>query len=475
MNLVPDLKKLCTAGAFFLLAALFAAEPADFPFYKDIDIPAKQTSGVSILDFTIDAEMYLELKDPNGLRIFAPDGSSCPFTYEWVMEQDAARTVQRRVNTSTRQFETLPDGSVRITVSANGNGDPVTGLAISTPAKDFDKKVKVFASDGTTLIAEGAFLDYSSRIDLRNDYIAFPEPVQSGDFVVVIENYTEIKDSPLSRVVQGDMNTTELYKVREEPKITGITLTCLGKSYELEKAETETPITILDRKLVKQPHGPSTTVVKFSNGFAPLGKLTVHSSDAFFSRPYRLYDDSGKLVSNGTVRHLESGFYRTSESARMINVGDRRTPSWTIEFDNGEYGELKDLTLTATGPVMRVRFLSGSPSSAASSATAIRDSETIETPEASGEQAFSSYRVYYGATGMPAPDNPFADMMRQNSTGTERAVCTLSPQHANPVFRTTSGAVRDWSVVYRILMGVAALAVMLILIRSVGHVEKIKD
>ena len=472
MNLVPDLKKLCAAGALFLSAAVLSAvEPADFPFYKDISVPARQTSGVAVYMFDIDAEMYLELKDMDGLRIFAPNGSSCPLLYDWVMVRDSTWTVQHKVNTSIRQFETLPDGSVRITVSASTGNDPVTALTISTPAKDFDKKVKVFAADGNTLVAEGAFLDYSSRIDLRNDSIAFSEPVRSGDFVVVIENYTEIKDSPLSRVVQGDTNITELHKVREEPKITGISLTCVGKSYEVEKKMTETPITILKQDIAKRPDGSSTTVVKFSNGFAPLGKLTVRSSDAFFSRPYRLYDDSGKLVANGTVRHLESGFYRTSESARMINVRDRRSPFWTIEFDNGEYGELKDLTLSATGPVMQVRFLSGNPFSS----TDVRSDETDKMSDASGELVFPSYRVYYGATGLPAPDNPFADMMRQNTTGSQQADCTLSPQQANPAFHATAGVSYDWGLVYKILMGAAALAVLLILIRSAGHIEKIKD
>ena len=471
MNLVPDLKKLCTAGAFFLLAAVSAAEPADFPFCKDIAVPARQTSGVAVYMFDIDAEMYLELKDMDSLRIFAPDGSSCPFLYEWVMVRDSTHSVQHKVNTSIRQFETLPDGSVRVTVSASTGNDPVTALTISTPAKDFDKKVKVFAADGTTLVAEGAFLDYSSRVDLRNDSIEFSEPVRSGDFVVVIENYTEIKDSPLSRVVQGDTNITELHKVREEPKITGISLTCIGKSYGLEKAMTETSITILKQDVVKRPDGTSTTVVKFSNGFVPLGKLTVQSSDAFFSRPYRLYDASGNLVANGTVRHMESGFYRTSESARMIDVRDRRSPSWTIEFDNGEYGEMKDLTLSGIGPVMQVRFLSGNPFSS----TDMRGDETDKTSEASGEQAFSTYRVYYGATGLPAPDNPFADMLRQETAGDEWAVCALSPQQANPAFRASSGGSHNWGLVYKILMGAAAFAVLLILIRSVGHVEKIKD
>ena len=78
MNLVPDLKKLCAAGAFFLLAALSAVEPADFPFYKDIDMPGNGPESIS--SFNIDAEMYRNLEDMNGFRIYAPDGTSCPFS-----------------------------------------------------------------------------------------------------------------------------------------------------------------------------------------------------------------------------------------------------------------------------------------------------------------------------------------------------------------------------------------------------------
>jgi len=464
MNLVPDLKKLCTAGAFFLLAALSAVEPADFPFYKDIEFLQKPPESISV--FNIDPEMYQNLEDMNSLRIYAPDGTSCPFLCSWAMSVDSARPVRRNVGASIERFETQSDGSVRITISAsNRSEDTVAGITIFTPAKDFDKKVRVFTADGNKLVAEGAFLDYSSRIDLRNDYIAFPEPVKDHAFVVVIENYTETRDSPLSRVVQGDTNIVEQFKIREEPKITGISLTCIGRNYELDKVRTETPVAILSQELRGK-----TTVVKFSTGFAPLGELKIRSADAFFSRPYRLYDASGSLIQYGSVRWLESGVYRTSESERIIKVQDRRSKTWTLELDNGENGELKDLKLTANGPVHQVRFLSQIP---------LPDPDVVEQ---SGGSLFSAYRVYYGASGLPELENPFADMMRPSQTGGRLELaeefkpdCTLSPQWANTVFRTPAGVSRNWGVIYKILMAAAALAVLVILIVSVKGIEKIKD
>lgn len=464
MILVPDLKKLCTAGTFFLLAALSAVEPADFPFYKEIKLTQKTPEFISI--FNVDAEMYQELEDMNGFRIYSPDGAYCPFLCDWAMTIDSARQVRRSVEASIERFEELSDGSVRITVSASGrNDDPVAGITIKTPAKDFDKKVRVYVGD--ELVAEGAFLDYSSRIDLRNDCIAFSEPVNANVFVVVIENYTETRDSPLSRVVQGDTNIIEQYKVREEPKITGISLSCIGRNYGLDKVRTETQIAILSQELRGK-----TTVVKFSNGFAPLGELKIQSADAFFSRQYRLYDSSGSLVRYGTVRRLDSGVYRTAESERVIDMQGKRSESWTLELDNGDNGELKDLKLTANGPVHQVRFISKVP---------LFDQEAVEQSDGS---LFSTYRVYYGASGLPEPENPFADMMRQPRTGGQRdsaaaeefrADCTLSPQLSNPAFRTPSGVSRNWGVIYQILMAAAALAVLVILVVSVKGIEKIKE
>ena len=465
MNLAPDMKKICTAGAFFLLAALSAVELSDFPFYKDIALSRQTPESVSV--FNMDAEMYRELEDMKGFRIYAPDGTSCPFLCDWAMSVDSARPVRRNVGASIERFETLTDGSVRITLSASNRGDDtVAGITIYTSARDFDKKVRVFTDNGNKLVAEGAFLDYSSRIDLRNDYIAFPEPVRDHAFVVVIENYTETRDSPLSRVVQGDTNIVEQYKIREEPKITGIALNCIGQNYDLDKVRIEMPVTILSRELRGK-----TTVVKFSNGFAPLGELKIQSADLFFSRPYRLYDDSGALVQYGSVRRLDSGVYRTAESERIIDLKGRRSKTWTLELDNGDNAELKDLSLTASGPVHQVRFLSKTP---------------LPAPESAGEsggQTFSSYRVYYGAVGLPEPENPFADMMRTpritggtpGAPGEVRPDCTLSQQQSNPVFNEPTAISRNWGVVYKILMAVAALAVLLVLIASVKGIEKIKD
>ena len=451
--------KFLSAAAYFLLAAatgLSAEKTAPFPFFKDIVIP-EHASDISA--FTIDADIYRETGViPNGIRIVGPDGEFRPFIVSEEKQLDRAWPVESNYSATVTGFETLPDGSVRISASMNPAGIPdsaepqVVGLRIQTAAKDFDKKVKVYDASGRNLIAEGAFLDYSSRVNLRNDSVRFPAPVKEFSFVIVMDNYTEIKDSPLFRVTEGDTNIVEQEKFRESPKISGISLQIVQKRRSLYPVSAPTPVEILSRE-----EKGKTTVVSFSNGFAPLDSITVDCSDAFFSRPYRLYNETGKLVASGTVRKLETASFSTSASARVISISETRSRTWKLELDHGENDELKDISLQASGPVHQVRFLSMNP---AASAT--------------GETSPSGYRVYYGAVGQAMPPSDFTDVLRSREEPVLSGAA-VSAQQENPVFDASGPVVRNWGMVYKIMMGAAAFAVLLILLFSVKKIDKVND
>ena len=463
MKPVRNHLKLLTAAACFLLAAAtgFSGEEkaAAFPFCKDIILP-EQPRDISV--FTIDADIYRETETiPNGIRIVGPDGENCPFNVSEQTQVVQDNAVESGYSATVTGFETLPDGSVRISASLDAavfsaSDDARTvGLKIKTSAKDFDKKVKVFGKDGKTLIAEGAFLDYSSRVNLRNDTVRFPAPVREFSFVIVMDNYTEIKDSPLFRVVEGDNNIVEQEKFRESPKIDGISLQILRNRKNLSPVSESSPVEILSQKTKGR-----TTVVTFSNGFAPLDRITVDSSDVFFSRPYRLYDGTGKLIASGTVRKLDSASFRMPASDRGIRISAARSETWRLELDNGEYGELKDITLQAAGPVYQVRFLAMKTAAAAAGETA---------PSASG------YRIYYGGSGQPVPSSDFTDVLRSRKEPVP-SDSTLSEQHENPLYSGPHGAAaRNWGLVYKIIMAAAALAVFLILLVSVKRIDKVND
>ena len=460
MKPVRNMKSMTAAACFLLAAAtgLSAEKTAAFPFFKDIVIP-EHASDISA--FTIDADIYRETElIPNDIRIVGPDGEFRPFIVSEEKQLDRAWPVESNYSATVTGFETLPDGSVRISASMNPAAIPdsaepqVVGLRIQTSAKDFDKKVKVFDASGNNLIAEGAFLDYSSRVNLRNDSVRFPAPVREFSFVIVMDNYTEIKDSPLFRVTEGDTNIVEQEKFRESPKINGISLQVVQKQKSLYPVSAPSPVEILSRE-----KKGTTTVVTFSNGFAPLGSISVDCADAFFSRPYRLYNESEKLVASGTVRKLETASFRTSASARVISIPERRSRIWKLELDNGENSELKDIMLQASGPVHQVRFLAMKHAASAAGA---------------GETSSSGYRVYYGAAGQPMPPSDFTDVLR----GREEPVlsdATLAAQQENPVYDEHGPVVRNWGVVYKIMMGAAAFAVLLILLFSVKKIDKVKD
>lgn len=461
MKTVRNHLKLLTAAACFLLAAAtgFSGEEktAAFPFYKDIVIP-QNAKDVSV--FTIDADIYRETAEiPKDMRIFGPDGENSPFILSEQKQVVQDNTVESSYPATVTGFETLPDGSVRISISMNSipadSADPrVVGLTIRTAAKDFDKKVKVYDKIGEALIAEGAFLDYSSRVNLRNDSVRFPAPTREFSFVIIMDNYTEIKDSPLFRVVEGDTNIVEQEKFRESPKIDGISLQVVRNQKSMSSVSASSPV-----EIISKTKRDKTTVVTFSNGFAPLTSITVDSSDAFFSRPYRLYDSSGKLLASGTVRKLDSASFRTPVSDRVITIPENRSKTWTLELDNGEYGELKDITLQASGRVFQIRFLAMKPA--------------VST--AADGSGWTGYRIYYGGSGQPMPPSDFTDVLR-NLQDPVVSDSTLSAQKENPEWDPSAAPAytRDWSIVYKIIMAVAALAVFLILLFSVKKIDKVE-
>ena len=281
------------------------------------------------------------------------------------------------------------------------------------------------------------------------------------NFVIVMDNYTEIKDSPFFHLVEGDTNIVEQDKFRESPKIDGISLQVVRNQKSLSSVFASSPV-----EIISKTKRDKTTVVTFSNGFAPLESITVDSSDAFFSRRYRLYDSSGKLLASGTVRKLDSASFRTSVSDREIRISaalaeffENRSRTWTLELDNGEYGELKDITLQASSRVNQIRFLALKPAASASA----------DGPVQSG------YRIYYGGSGQLMPPSDFTDVLR-NMTEPVVSDSTLSEQKENPAF-DESGVplVRDWGLVYKIIMAAAAFAVFLILLFSVKKIDKVED
>ena len=212
--------------------------------------------------------------------------------------------------------------------------------------------------------------------------------------------------------------------------------------------------------------------MKFSNGSAWLDSITVDSSDVFFSRPYRLYDDSGNSVSTGTVCKLDTAAFHTSPFDRVIPVlnsfsKDRanmnRSKFWTLELDNGEYNELKDLEIIANESVFQVRFLS------------------VEPP-ASGETdaSRSGYRVYYGGKApyvAPPPEFREAAASLDKLKYPVRADSTLSEQKVNPQWDPSAASdynTRDWGLVYKIIMAAAAFVVLLVLLFSVKKIDKVE-
>ena len=82
----------------------------------------------------------------------------------------------------------------------------------------------------------------------------------------------------------------------------------------------------------------------------------------------------------------------------------------------------------------------------------------------------------YGCSGQPMPPSDFTDVLR-NLQEPVVSDSMLSAQKENPEWNPSAASAytRDWSMVYKIIMAVAALAVFLILLFSVKKIDKVED
>lgn len=79
--------------------------------------------------------------------------------------------------------------------------------------------------------------------------------------------------------------------------------------------------------------------------------------------------------------------------------------------------------------------------------------------------------MYYGASDQPAPDSDFGDVLRRDSIVVSDSA--LSTQLPNSRFAEIGVPSWNWGLVYKIMMGAAAFAVLLILIVSVKKIDKV--
>ncbi|MGE4565680.1 MAG: hypothetical protein AB7F32_12465 [Victivallaceae bacterium] len=416
-------------------ATLAAAVPQEFPYFKTL---TAKPSGASLAIYRVEPELYRRCdRIGSDLRLFDETGREYPFA---VVEEPAAGSEADFFTPEAAKmtaFKRNPDGSVEITVEVADNAKAVARLTIETPARDFDKTVRLFRID-----SEGAhreifrkpFFDYSGKLPLRQDTFDF-EPVAAGKFLLRIENYREVNESPYAKVVAGDRNYQETKLVITEPRIDQV------KLFNRERRPTRPRLVARELALKAVRHDKKLSVIEFSPGRVPLESIAIDSATASFARTYRLYGDGEKPVATGKIRRVAGVPGETDTTIRL--PARFRAENCRLEIDNGDDRALVELKLSARGPV-----------------------DLLFLVKPAGQ-----LRCAYGEP-MNTPRYDAAEVLHYRP-GLAVTEFTGSAEQTTPGYR---GAIR-WPrrAIFFGSLALAAVAVGLLLWRNAGKLEVIKD
>lgn len=167
----------------FLVAARLPAAPADaLRFRRIVELP--ETGGEELFALSIDADVDAATADgyPD-LRLLDESGRETSFLIRPAMVVHT-RTVRDRFSTIDLAARPAADGVLELECGVDGDRyrEPVDGLSIATPLRDFEQRVRVSrrTPDGEwrEIVADALLFDYSRFADVRQLDIPFPEGVE---------------------------------------------------------------------------------------------------------------------------------------------------------------------------------------------------------------------------------------------------------------------------------------------------------
>ncbi len=331
---------------------------------------------------------------------------------------------------------------------------PVGELELETDQKNFEKSITVSGSNNrktwTLLRQNASFCDFSKIVDLRITNISWT-PAKYKYYKLEIGSFQELNEAPsYSMLVRENRNgyqSKEMSKfvTRRDIRINRIVLytkTEKGVPESYETRDTEYPI-----KMVGNGNKEGRTMIEFTNLSCPLTALTIKTASGNFSRQVmveRIDDkDQTRLLASGNIRSFKLPGY-VKENLK-ISFNETRAKKFRITIINNDSPPLKDISITAAGPIYQAVFLTAG----------------LDTP----------LTVYYGGD-VPNPVYDVAEAInRLKSPST--SMFTWGKQADNPDFKVIEKVEpRDYKWLVWIAIGVVALILILIL----GHnVKKFDD
>jgi hypothetical protein len=362
-DLIKPLFSLCLPLA--LCAVSVASDTADWQLVKPVELPTLEQE--QLVALPLDDEIYLDAADDYiDVRILAADGHERPRLVEKLVETKE-KSIFRRATCTIQDLSKAADNQVVLTVKLPEKlAGPVTGVAVRTPLRDFERSITVYARNGSgaewqALVSGAPVYDYSEFADVRKETVDLPSGTYT-ELRLEIADVTDVRESrryQLQQEFQGatEAQRTETRTLERRP----LRVDAVEVIYELRKERVTAsvkqacPATDL---VVSEDDDGRYTVIDFNSGRQPLVELSIQTSSHNFRRPVivQAKRDSGfQTLATDTVFDLS---YRDFQAQDLkIEFPETRAEAYRIKIDNADNPPLEITGVELHGNAYRLVYL----------------------------------------------------------------------------------------------------------------------
>ena len=354
--------------------ATFAGENTSNPYKFSREISTQTDNEEALVAVELDDLIYAATNgDPTDLRIVDSNGHRVPFLIQ-NPQVTTPRTVRKSWTANRVHGVPLTDGELEITVRRDPRSPLPDGIAIHSPLRDFEHRIRVFTSrDGAAWTPHGeatTLFDYSQFIDARNVEVNFPE-TNATHFRFIVDEATqsqELRRLELTRKFKANIETNRREKVlvdrrpfridriaflwsEDQPKVTGNRT----RNYRVDSYN------------IKEDDDVNETVIRVDVPNAPITSLKLQTQSTNFSRRVVVEAlrsstnrDVWTQVANHTVSKFD--FHHLKESHLNVTFSEHRARSYRLRIQNRENPPLDITGVLASGNVYQVVFLASNNS-----------------------------------------------------------------------------------------------------------------
>ncbi|MBD3242127.1 MAG: DUF3999 family protein [Chitinivibrionales bacterium] len=353
-----------------ILLALYGhalcAGPGDFPYRAPL-VPAESTTH-TIGAARTQRHVYAATADGfANLRIFDSDSGEVPYHVRVVRTTD---TVPQEVAVHLDQaaFRTLDNNRIAITFKREKKDSIPEALVIRTGNTNFEKSVRVYGSDNrrnwTPLGPAEPIFDYTRFVDVRNTKVRFPARAYRY-YEVRIDNVTEIKRSPFTRIVRGmtgDVSAQyESFTQRQDQlRIDRIDFyRTVSRIVSGESQNSEHALDIADRTVDREQ---KKTFLIVHGERIPVSRLILDVNTTNFSRDVLIegtndtaWAKGWQWVAREHVHQVEIGDFRRKDITLPLR-GPRRYQYYRLTIDDQDNPPIEVAGVRGYGPVYELLF-----------------------------------------------------------------------------------------------------------------------